>query len=199
MIRMRHRSQWTAVLALFFVVLCGCGKTPGSSGSGTQARQPAGSGALPSGAAKATPTPPGPPPVNLQAFANQLTAIQQKVFQGNQQFGAIVDRYRKDPRRFSGDMLAGSRDHIRQFREARDELSEVRAPQSPQAKALVDAFQQWLDNQIKLWNADAQKLAQDPAMAKAFDEFLARAYDQETADLAKVKEAQQALQQSVNP
>jgi hypothetical protein len=36
-------------------------------------------------------------------------------------------------------------------------------------------------------------------MAKGFDEFLARVHDQATADLAKVKEAQQALLPAAAP
>lgn len=186
----------TAVLALFFVSLCGCGKAPSSSGSTPQGRLPGGGNTVPTVVGKSKTTQPGPQPLNPQIFANQLTAIQQKITQANQQLGAIVDRYRKDPRRFSGDMLAGARDHVKQLREARDELSELRPPAAPDAKALHEAYQQWLDNQIKSWNADAQKLAQDPGMAKAFDEFMARVHDQETADLARVKEAQQAFLKS---
>jgi hypothetical protein len=196
------RTSTTLALALCLIVVCGCGKAPKQAGVSAPQGRSAGSGSSgPAGEAKeAKSRPPGSaaqpapqPQVQNPHFANQLTAIQQKTVLANQEFEAIADRYRKDARRFSGDMLAGSRDHVKRLREARDELSEVRLPAGPEAKALYDAYQQWLDNQIMMWNADAQKLAQDPGMSQAFDEFLARAHNQESADLARVKQAQQAF------
>jgi hypothetical protein len=177
-------------LVLSFLFLCGCGKSSSSSGTAPQGRQPGGGNTISTapGNAKPSPTQPGPQASNPH-FANQLTAIQQKTVRANEELGAIVDR----PRRFSGDMLAGARSHVKQLKEARDELSEVRLPAAPEARALYDAYQQWLDNQIKSWNADTQRLAQDPGMAKGFDELMAKVHDQETADLARVKEAHQAF------
>jgi len=195
MTRTRRGLLTIALSALFLATLLGCGKAPKPpAASAPQGRQPGGAGSGATGEARSSSSAAQPAPqVQNPHFANQLTAIQQKTVQANQEFDAIADRYRKDPRRFSGDMLAGARDHVKRLREARDELSEVRLPSAPEAKALFEVYQQWLDNQIKLWNADAQRLAQDPGMAKAFDEFLARVHDQESADLARVKEAQQAF------
>jgi hypothetical protein len=130
------------------------------------------------------------------AINDRITANQQKLTQANQRFATVAERYRKDARRNSGDMIAAVRDQVNQLSEAREDLKQLTAPASVEGKAFYDAYLQLLDNQIKAWEAEGRKLAQaldDPAKAKEFDQFLHRLEEQRNADLARVKETQQAF------
>jgi hypothetical protein len=130
------------------------------------------------------------------AFNDRITANQQKLNQANQRFAAVADRYRKDARRNSGDMIAAVRDQINQLSDARDDLKQLSPPASAEGKAFFDAYVQLLDNQMKAWEAEGRKLAQaldDPAKTKEFEQFLHRLEEQRNADLARVKETQQAF------
>lgn len=120
----------------------------------------------------------------------------QKMVQADRQFAEFVDRYRKDKRRFTGDMTVAARNRLNQLKDAREEQNQLKLPESPEAKAFVEAYQQLLDNQIKAWDGGGLKLAQgleDPAKAKEFDQFLTRLQEQENADQVKVKEAHRAF------
>lgn len=120
--------------------------------------------------------------------------------QADQEMAAFVDRFRKDKRRFSGDMALAARNRVNLLKDARADLNQSQAP-SPEAKALLEACQLHLDNQIKAWNDGGLRLSEalgDAAKAAEFEQFLSRLQAQEKADQAKVQEAQHAFLQAHN-
>lgn len=188
-----RRFLTNSVWGLVILSVCGCGKPPGTPAP--QGKLPGGGTSGPANAAKSRTTQPGQPgqPVNPQVFVNEIVGNQRKVTAAHKSFAAVADHYRQDPRRFSGDMVAGVRNYGNELRGASDELSQLRQPPTPEGKAFYEAYRQMLDNQIKAWDTEGQKLAQDPGQAKAFDDFLTRIQQQQNADMAKVKETQQAF------